>query len=90
MSSNEDSNKAAPDVVRAGDQVDGQHDKSINIIVKTSKERESFQIESDASIARLRSLVSDRYKVDPSKVCLIFSGKILKDADTLETHSMFC
>lgn len=61
----------------------------INIIVKTSKERETFQIAPDASIKTLRELVSERYKVDPPKVCLIFSGKILKDGDTLENHSKF-
>lgn len=59
----------------------------INIIVKTSKERETFQIASDANIKTLRELVSERYKVDAPKVCLIFSGKILKDGDTLENHS---
>ncbi|KAI7697567.1 Ubiquilin-1 [Sarcoptes scabiei] len=60
----------------------------INIVVKTSKERESFQIEHDAGVERLRQLVSERYKVEPSKICLIFSGKILKDGDTLENHKM--
>ncbi|OTF72442.1 hypothetical protein BLA29_010768 [Euroglyphus maynei] len=59
----------------------------INIIVKTSKEREQFQLTNDASVKDLRQMVSERYKVEPHKICLIFSGKILKDGDTLENHS---
>lgn len=60
---------------------------SMNIIVKTSKERESFQIAVDADVKTLRQLVSERYQIEPSKVCLIFSGKILKDGDLLQNHS---
>nr|XP_027199482.1 ubiquilin-4-like [Dermatophagoides pteronyssinus] len=60
----------------------------INIIVKTSKEREQFQLANNASVKDLRQMVSERYKVEPHKVCLIFSGKILKDGDTLENHKM--
>ena len=59
----------------------------MNIIVKTSKERESFQVPTDADVKQLRELVYDRYKIEPSKVCLIFSGKILKDGDLLHNHS---
>ncbi|KAH7643872.1 ubiquilin-1-like protein [Dermatophagoides farinae] len=60
----------------------------INIIVKTSKEREQFHLANDANVKDLRQMVSERYKVEPHKVCLIFSGKILKDGDTLENHKM--
>ena len=59
----------------------------MTIIVKTSKGRESFPVPSNASVKTLRELVSDRYQVEQSKICLIFSGKILKDVDTLESHS---
>ena len=62
-------------------------DGTMNIIVKTSKERESFTIATEADVKTLRELVSDRYQIDPSKVCLIFSGKILKDGDLLQNHS---
>ena len=66
---------------------DAQDDGTMNIIVKTSKERESFQVAVDADVKRLRELVSQRYNIDPSKVVLIFSGKILKDEDLLQNHS---
>lgn len=59
----------------------------MTIVVKTSKERESFQISPDADVKGLRELVSERYQIEPSKACLIFSGKILKDGDLLSSHS---
>ncbi len=59
----------------------------MNIVVKTSKEREAFQIAPQADVKDLRQLVSERYQIEPSKACLIFSGKILKDGDLLSAHS---
>lgn len=62
----------------------------INLIVKTSKERETIQIAATATVGDLRSMVGVRYNVDPGRVVLIYSGKILKDSDLLETHSTSC
>lgn len=61
---------------------------TINLVVKTSKERETIQIAAAATVGDLRSVVGVRYNVEPSRVVLIYSGKILKDSDLLEAHSM--
>lgn len=71
----------------SGEQASTVSEETMNIIVKTSKERESFQIAVDADVKKLRELVSERYQIEASKVCLIFSGKILKDGDLLQNHS---
>ena len=38
---------------------------------------------------QLREKVAEKFKADLECVCLIFAGKILKDFETLETHSKF-
>lgn len=63
--------------------------ETMNIVVKTSKERINFEIEINADVKKLRELVSERYQIEPNSVCLIFSGKILKDGDSLQNHSNF-
>lgn len=62
--------------------------ETMNIVVKTSKERINFEIEINADVKKLRELVSERYQIEPNSVCLIFSGKILKDGDSLQNHKM--
>ena len=37
---------------------------------------------------QLKKLVADAFSVLTSQLCLIFAGKILKDGDTLEQHSI--
>lgn len=64
-----------------------QQTEEMNIIVKTSNKRESFQIATNADVKQLRQLVSERYNIEPISACLIFSGKILKDGDLLINHS---
>ena len=40
-------------------------------------------------IQQLREKVAEKFKADLECVCLIFAGKILKDFETLETHSTY-
>lgn len=36
---------------------------------------------------QLKEFVAQKFKTDLEQVCLIFAGKILKDHESLETHS---
>lgn len=60
----------------------------IKLVVKTPMDKDTVEIEEDASIKRLREIVAQRFKVEEEQVCLIFAGKILKDHETLEQHKI--
>lgn len=62
--------------------------KKIVITVKTPKDKKLIEIEEDVEIKELRAIVAQKFEVDPDLVCLIFAGKIMKDADTLKTHNI--
>lgn len=62
--------------------------KKITIIVKTPKDKKSVEIDEDAEIKELRTIVAEKFDSDPDLVCLIFAGKIMKDTDTLKTHNI--
>jgi len=59
---------------------------TITITVKSQRERESFQISPEEDIKALRELVATKFSVEPAAVCLIFSGKILRDGGSLTSH----
>ncbi|XP_054160618.1 ubiquilin-1-like [Oppia nitens] len=82
----EDDKKPIDDINQENDE---QNDlKKINIFIKTAKEKESFEINENESIKKLKELVALRFKSDIDKICLIFAGKILKDNETLDTHKI--
>lgn len=60
----------------------------INIHVKTSKNKETFEVNQEASIDDFRKMVAEKFKTTPEKACLIFAGKILKDGETLLSHKL--
>ncbi|XP_076354648.1 ubiquilin-1-like isoform X2 [Tachypleus tridentatus] len=62
--------------------------ETITLVVKTSKEKKTVDIEEDASIKNLREKVSQSFNTPLEQVCLIFAGKILKDHETLGTHNI--
>ncbi|XP_043499359.1 ubiquilin-1 isoform X1 [Polistes fuscatus] len=62
--------------------------KKITINVKTPKEKQSVQIEEDATIKDFKVAVSKKFNAQVEQLCLIFSGKIMKDHETLATHNV--
>ena len=63
--------------------------KMISIHVKTPKDKKTVQIEDNAVIKDFKTKVSAEFNNTPiGQLCLIFSGKILKDEDTLGTHNI--
>ncbi|XP_070159631.1 ubiquilin-1 [Polyergus mexicanus] len=62
--------------------------KKITINVKTPKEKQSVEIEENASIKDFKEAVSKKFNAQADQLCLIFAGKIMKDHETLGTHNI--
>jgi len=62
--------------------------KKITIIVKTTKDKLTVEIEENASIKEFKEEVSKKFEAKLEQMCLIFAGKILKDSENLSTHNI--
>ncbi|KAK2564687.1 Ubiquilin-1 [Acropora cervicornis] len=60
----------------------------INVVVKTSKNKETIQTDASATILEFKELVSSKFNAPVPQLCLIFAGRILKDAETLASYSI--
>ncbi|XP_023262978.1 ubiquilin-4-like [Seriola lalandi dorsalis] len=60
----------------------------IVVTVKTPQGKEEFAISEDSSVAQFRQEVSKRFEAKQDQLVLIFTGKILKDSDTLKQHGI--
>lgn len=61
----------------------------ITVQVKTPKEKQSVEIEDNASIKQFKEAISAKFSSAPvENLCLIFAGKIMKDQETLTTHNV--
>ncbi len=60
----------------------------ITLTVKTPKEKETILIEADANVKQLKDAVGKKFAKTNEQLCLIFSGKILKEQDTLIHHGI--
>ncbi|XP_015601453.1 ubiquilin-1 [Cephus cinctus] len=62
--------------------------RKITINVKTPKEKQTVEIEENATIKDFKDVVSKKFNAQPDQLCLIFAGKIMKDHETLTTHNV--
>ena len=61
----------------------------ITVNVKTPKEKKSIKIDEKASIKEFKAKISSEFNNTPvENICLIFAGKMLKDHENLELHSI--
>ncbi|KAM4664986.1 ubiquilin-4 [Discoglossus pictus] len=60
----------------------------IRVTVKTPKDKEEIVIGETASVLEFKEEISRRFKAKRDQLVLIFAGKILKDGDTLNQHSI--
>ncbi len=60
----------------------------ITITVKTPKEKEEVKINGDSTVHDLKEEIGKKFNKSIDQLCLIFAGKILKDADTLTQHGI--
>ncbi|XP_060515741.1 ubiquilin-1 isoform X2 [Cylas formicarius] len=70
------------------DEESAQLKKEITIHVKTPKEKESFKVFEGLNVKEFKDLISPKFNAEPEQLCLIFAGKIMKDADTLLAHNV--
>lgn len=62
--------------------------KKINVFVKTPQEKESFEIEENAGVKDFKQLIAPKFNAEPDQLVLIFAGKIMDDADTMQQHKV--
>lgn len=62
--------------------------KKIAVHVKTPKERETFEVEETLNVKDFKEVIAPKFNAEPEQLCLIFAGKIMKDADNLQTHNI--
>lgn len=68
---------------------DGEENvKKISVTVKTPKEKQTVEVQENATISEFKEVVAKQFNAQPSQLCLIFAGKIMKDQDTLSTHNI--
>ncbi|CAF0765197.1 unnamed protein product [Brachionus calyciflorus] len=60
----------------------------ITLTVKTPKEKENVSVKPDATVKDLKDEVGKKFSKPNEQLCLIFSGKILKDHETLVQHGI--
>jgi ubiquilin len=63
--------------------------EGITVSVKTAKQKVEISIKADANVGDLKSEVLKHFSdTEYSQLCLIYSGKILKDEETLKSHNI--
>jgi len=66
-----------------------QEAKKITVQVKTPKEKQSVEVEENATVKKFKEAISIKFNNAPvENLCLIFAGKIMKDVETLNTHNV--
>ncbi|GLD53121.1 ubiquilin-1-like protein [Lates japonicus] len=61
---------------------------SMVVTIKTPQGKEEIAISEDCSVAEFRREVSKRFEAKQDQLVLIYTGKILKDSDTLKQHGI--
>lgn len=60
----------------------------IKITVKTPKTKEVFEINDTITISDFKAVIAEKFQAEIEHLCLIFAGRILKDADTLRSQNI--
>ncbi|VDM44008.1 unnamed protein product [Toxocara canis] len=67
---------------------DEEVQSNIHLKVKTTTESYDIEIPEKSTIAKIKATLSEKLNQPVEKLCLIFSGKILKDHETIDQHSI--
>ncbi|VDN81541.1 unnamed protein product [Brugia pahangi] len=67
---------------------DDEVQNKINLKVKTTTEGYDVMVSEKATVLKVKAVLSEKINQPPEKLCLIFSGKILKDHETLNKLSI--
>lgn len=66
----------------------GSEPQSFKVMIKTPKEKKEVEISTKFTIKEVKEQVSSKFSAPVDKLVLIFAGKILKDDESVETHSI--
>jgi len=81
-------NEEIPKPIEADDDEEKEM-ATITVHVKTPKEKKSISVGDKSSVKDFKAKISPEFNNTPvDQLCLIFSGKIMKDHETLETHNI--
>ncbi|CAF0885841.1 unnamed protein product [Didymodactylos carnosus] len=67
---------------------DSSQQTMLKIAIKTPKEKKDITIASSANIKELKQLVASEFSTSIEQICLIYSGKILKDDEDIQKHDI--
>jgi len=67
---------------------ENQDKKMMSINVKTPKEQHQVEVSEDGTVKDLRAKVAVKFNKPEDQLCLIFSGKIMKDPEALSSHKL--
>lgn len=65
-----------------------ENNNLMTITVKTPKDEHSIEIAKEATVKEFRAKVAEKFNAPEELLCLIFSGKILKDEEKLLSHKL--
>merc|ERR1712213_255932 len=84
MATNDENNKPIE-----ADEEEEKEMATITVHVKTPKDKKSISVGDKSSVKDFKAKISPEFNNTPvEQLCLIFSGKIMKDHETLETHNI--
>ncbi|CAF1112266.1 unnamed protein product [Adineta ricciae] len=68
--------------------VSSKSDTTLKLAIKTPKEKKDISIDASATVKQLKDLVANEFTTSYDQICLIYSGKILKDDEDLKKHDI--
>ncbi|UJR23843.1 hypothetical protein I4U23_026818 [Adineta vaga] len=60
----------------------------LKLAIKTPKEKKDISIDASATVKQLKDQVANEFSTSNDQICLIYSGKILKDDEDLKKHDI--
>ncbi|CAF0767942.1 unnamed protein product [Rotaria sordida] len=60
----------------------------LKLNIKTPKDKKDISIDANSTIKQLKDLVANEFSTSIDQICLIYSGKILKDDEDLKKHDI--
>lgn len=61
---------------------------NLKLTIKTPKDKKDITIDASATVQQLRATVANEFTTSVDQICLIYSGKILKDDENLKKHDI--
>ncbi|UJR24981.1 hypothetical protein I4U23_006344 [Adineta vaga] len=67
---------------------DTNNTSNLKLTIKTPKDKKDITIDGSSSVKQLKDVVANEFGTSIDQICLIYSGKILKDDEDLKKHDI--